>query len=58
MRPTLHKVGGLTVVCRTAATTREAMAESRHLLSLRKLWNATIKEPLPPDIMKLLDELQ
>jgi hypothetical protein len=56
-RATIHKFGNLTIVNRPdGVSTREAMAEARR--SLRQLWNETIKEPLPPDIIKLLDELQ
>ena len=27
-------------------------------LSLRKLWKATIEEPIPPDMLRLLNDLQ
>lgn len=42
----------------TARDTREAMAESRRLISLRKLWNAILTERIPDDLRELVERLK
>lgn len=41
-----------------ARDTREAMAESRRLISLRKLWNAILTERIPDDLRELVERLK
>jgi hypothetical protein len=37
---------------------RQQVIPDKREKTLRKLWNATLKEPVPPDLMKRLNDLQ
>lgn len=42
---------------RVSPCTREAMAESRRLIALRKLWNETVNEGVPDWAAQLLAKM-